>query len=252
MAVAVHRVRIGLRRVESIVVIAGEVVAGHDSSAWEQAGLANHSRIIAVVVGVRAGAGEAGVDVVDAGIDDGDLHPRAGQRAGQAGAGPQRRRTDQRHARLKVALMSDQLMDGLDPRQPGNRAQRAGVDTGRDAIVDSLRAIEYLCPEAGKWREQALLRLGHLCQLRLGRLERRRAGLRLRVGLDGRGAVELDHDPELAALSEQRIVNRRLWADILSGNLSHRQLRPAGGGDVGAGALTCLAGEGQDQAGHKQ
>ena len=73
--------------------------------------------------------------VVNAGVDDGDLDPGAGQ----AGRVPGLRRADVRHALGQLGLIGRDEVDPRDSRQPGQSRKGCGGNVDVDAVIGILQ-----------------------------------------------------------------------------------------------------------------
>ena len=216
VAVAVLRVRIRLRDqcrtgAARVVGVAGEVEAADHLRGRVDLGRAVHDREPGRVVRRRrrvrrraardqvvrrgAGAAEAAVDVVDAGVDHGDAHAGTGHAVGA----PRLLAADQRHAGVVVELDQRDHVHGLDARQIHQVGDGARVRLDRDAVVGRLHLVQRGRVDAGARdvAEHIGLRLlvrplaGDAC--RPSRRLRGAEGARVGVRDRGRLTRELEH-----------------------------------------------------------
>src|ERR1043165_6503821 len=163
MTVAIQWIRIGHWSVGAGVSIAGEVKAGDDFRGGESAGL-NDVSVVGVISRDRAWSTEVRVRVVDARIDDRDLHSLtrvAARRCPCAGG------FNKGHAGRVVDGVEGKTVHGFDVGVAFEFGHETGVDFRSDTVVSRLHSVKRsgLATGRAELRQHTLLRAPDSCHL---------------------------------------------------------------------------------------
>ncbi len=248
MPVAVHRIRIGGRRIGADVRIAGKVGPADDLGGGKHAVGGRESarrRRLGLIVGKHAGAAEVAVHVVDAGIDnaDPDAGP-VGARRESDRIRPDLRGADVRDAGRAGGDVGDDRQHALDPGDVREPAQRGRVDGNGDAVQHLRYPVQLARTECRSGQQCGHLRLRVLDtrDLRLGRTSRggrRQPVVRSRATESGRiddrsgRILELDHHDDLSIIGPGRVVEPAGGDRIRGERLLGKRVDREGAGSIG-------------------